>query len=310
MRLCTVATSGFETLLSTVGSEPLLAEAASISMNTDKGILSPIRLLSTYMDANCISVGERGELVAALLVMQARDTLAKLTGERSVGVIDFMEKLVSYPGIRAVLPQFARENDGELKFQEAFKDSRIWMNHVLKVRNTDLINVKHLWTFVTRGAMIICANGQRGIDLVIPVVHSGGVLARHSMTAILIQVKNDKNFATVHSHLFDEMNPLNIGVFDSTAQSRPVIRMVFALASDTCEVTCVTPERRSQRIAPKSKNPSKPPFTAYDFWCSGLDTKTFPIIHDQDRYPYQHLLARTLNGDQLYDVESGSVHYP
>jgi len=310
MRLCTIATSGFETLFSTVGSEPLLAEAASIAMNTDKGNLSPVSLLSDYMDVNCISVGEHGELVAALLVMQVRDALAKSTGERSVGVIDFMEKLVSYPDIRAVLPHFTRENEGELKFQEAFKDSRIWMNHVLKVQNTDLINVKHLWAFVTRGAMLLCANGQRGIDLVIPVVHSGGVLTRHAMTAILIQVKNDENFATVRSHLFDEMNPLDVGVFDSTAQSRPVIRMVFALASDTCEVTHVTPERRSQRNASKSKNPSKrtkPSFTAYDFWCSGLDTKTFPIIHDRDRYPYKHLLARTRKGDQLYDVESGSV---
>ncbi|KAI0301506.1 hypothetical protein BC826DRAFT_966436 [Russula brevipes] len=122
----------------------------------------------------------------------------------------------------------------------------------------------------------------------------------------------DENFATVHSHLFDGMNPLDVGVFDSTAQSRPVIRMVFALASDTCEVTYATPERRSQRIASKSKNPSKPTkpsFTAYDFWCSGLDTKTFPIIHDRDSYPYKRLLARARKGDQLYDVESGSVRY-
>jgi hypothetical protein len=64
MRLCTVATN--EILLSTVGSEPLLAEAAMYAM--DESETSP-----HHMDVNCISVGECGELVAALLVMQARD---------------------------------------------------------------------------------------------------------------------------------------------------------------------------------------------------------------------------------------------
>ncbi|KAI0287898.1 hypothetical protein BC826DRAFT_916433 [Russula brevipes] len=62
MRLCIVAESRFELPFSTVGSEPLLAEAASYVMATPE--TNPVKLLSSYMDNNCISVGERGELVA------------------------------------------------------------------------------------------------------------------------------------------------------------------------------------------------------------------------------------------------------
>ena len=67
MRLYTIATSGFEMLFSTVGSGPLLAEAASHYMMTSG--TSPIQELSDNMDQNCINHSERGELVAALLIM-------------------------------------------------------------------------------------------------------------------------------------------------------------------------------------------------------------------------------------------------
>jgi hypothetical protein len=111
--------------------------------------------------------------------MQAHDDLEASTGERWVQVIDFMKRLVSYPPekLETAIPKFARKTERKLQFQQAFQNSRIWMNHVLKVRDTNLINVEYLWRFVTRGAMILCANGQRGVDLVIPVVHSGGELS-------------------------------------------------------------------------------------------------------------------------------------
>src|SRR6266849_5689309 len=61
MRLCTIATSGFELLFTTTGSEPLLAEAAFKVVN--KSTKSPIYHLSKYMDTHSVNYGERGELV-------------------------------------------------------------------------------------------------------------------------------------------------------------------------------------------------------------------------------------------------------
>ncbi len=308
MRLCTVVTNGFELLLTTVGSEPLLAEAAAQAMVASK--MSPVKLLSTYMDTNCVSVGERGELVAALLVMRARDELAASTSERWVRVIDFMQKLVACPELRTGLPRYAQEGKAQLQFQEAFKESRIWMNHVLKVRHKDLMNVKYLWRFVSRGAMVLCANGQQAVDIVIPVVHSGSLLSRDKMTAILIQVKNDKNIVNLRGHLFDDMNRFVTNFFRSTVRQTvrepppPIIRMVFSLAS----VKGGTEYRKPPtRVSPR-KGPDK--FTEYDIWCSGLDTDTFPLIRDDDRHPYKDLLARTRDGGQLYDMKSQRVKYP
>ena len=186
MRLCTVATSGFELLLTTTGSEPLLAEAAVQIMDQSKN--SPIHHLSFHIDNNCVNYGERGELVAALLVMQARDALASTSNSRWVSVGDFMKTLLGASArIDSALPSFARDGEEQKSLANTFEHSRIWFNHVLKVRNTDLINVPYLWRFITCGAMVLCANNQRGVDLVVPICYSGNVLSRRTMTAILIQ---------------------------------------------------------------------------------------------------------------------------
>ena len=184
MRLCTIATSGFDLLLTTAGSEPVLAEAAFKVVN--KSMNSPIYHLSIHMDNNCVNYGERGELVAALLVMQARDALASTSESRWVSVGEFMKRLLG-DSIDSALPFFARDAEEQSTLANTFEHSRIWFNHVLKVRNMDLINVRYLWRFITHGAMVLCANNQRGVDLVVPICYSGNVLSRRTMTAILIQ---------------------------------------------------------------------------------------------------------------------------
>jgi len=55
---------------------------------------SPTHHLSFHTDNNCVNYGERGELVAALLVMQARDALASPPNSRWVSVGDFIKSLL------------------------------------------------------------------------------------------------------------------------------------------------------------------------------------------------------------------------
>ncbi|KAI0299931.1 hypothetical protein BC826DRAFT_966892 [Russula brevipes] len=122
MQLCTVATTGFEILLSTVGSEPLLAEAAMYAV--DESETSTINYSQLIWTSTVF-------LMASVANMQARDVLATSmpAGQRWVPIC-------TYKRSRAVI---------SLQFQEAFKDSRIWMNHLLKVRDTDLMNAEYLW---------------------------------------------------------------------------------------------------------------------------------------------------------------------
>lgn len=71
MRLCLSATAGFENLITTARSEPLPAGATSKLFFTTLGNL--VQRLESNPDLNCVDRGRHGELVAALIVMQARD---------------------------------------------------------------------------------------------------------------------------------------------------------------------------------------------------------------------------------------------
>jgi hypothetical protein len=287
MRLCIVANSNFEVLSSTVGSEPLLAETAFHAM-TDSGT-SPIRELSRHMDENCINHGEHGELIAAMLVMQARDALTKGSSRRWVYVCEFMETLLGDSALCAsALPAMAYSGEGQQSLADRFKNSRMWFNHVLKVRKADFINIRHLWKFITRGAIILYANNQHGVDIVLPVCYSGDVLSRHTVTAILIQVKDDTTFGEdIHGYLFDAMDPFKIQLFDEDMNPPlPIIRMVFALASKEDAVKYVVSSHTAQ-------HPQRPDtYTSYDVWCAKISQKTFPVIGDDELTSYQQILDR------------------
>jgi hypothetical protein len=65
------------------------------------------------------------------------------------------------------MPTVCRVNDEDRPtvFAETFNDARMWFNHVLKVRNTNLINIRYFWRFITRGAMMIsCAENDQIFD--------------------------------------------------------------------------------------------------------------------------------------------------
>ena len=53
----------------------------------------------------------------------------------------------------------------------------MWLGHVLKTRDVNVINVRHLWKYITRGVIIIFLNNQRCIDIVRPICYSGNVLS-------------------------------------------------------------------------------------------------------------------------------------
>jgi hypothetical protein len=109
-----------------------------------------------------------------------------------------------------------------------------------------MVSIDHLWRFVTltRGAMILCATNQEGIDIVLPVCHKARNLGPDSVTAIIIQVKNAKDFGTKYvPSLYDRMDSAITSAIFTESESttgalepnevipKPVIRLVFALAS-------------------------------------------------------------------------------
>lgn len=147
----------------------------------------------------------------------------------------------------------------------------------------------------------MCCHSQDGIDIVLPVSATKGNLSRDSVTAILIQVKNAKRFGcNIDKTIFDGMDPLSVGLFDNGSQ-KPVIRMVFALASPTPGI--IFPPIR-EYTSTRSGGVSK--FTAFDIWCAGLSS--FKNIGD-DLTSYQFLLDRSLRPHDAFEVgETKDLH--
>ena len=152
------------------------------------------------------------------------------------------------------------------------------------------MNRKYL--LIARGAAVLCANNQAGIDIEVPFTYYDAKLGRKNVSAILIQVKNDRRFSTTPIRwLFDGMNPFFVGLFDHSDEPLPVIRIVFALSSAKSGVTIVEPERtRYRRKAKQKKAKKSPPYTSYDIWCAGAFAQTFTVINKAEEGVYEQLL--------------------
>ena len=303
MRLCVAATAGFEKLITTTGSEPFLAEAAR-QLTADSGA-DPVRHLAENSSLRHVQLGPRGELVAALIVMRARDAAAG--DKRWVSVDDFMRALLpvsAYEQLQRSKPRFWRSGEDK-PFREAFEGYHMWFNHVIKVRDPDMINTEHLWKFITRGAMVMCVDNPRGIDFVLPICARKQKLSRRSVTAILIQVKSDKRFGrSIDEVLFDLMEPFGAGLFsdsepgdhdDDAAGPLPVIRLVFALGSEHAGVLIpAVPERRDG---------GRDGSAFHDVWCAGLSPDTFRDIDSGGALAsYRAVLRRCLQPREVLDL--------
>ena len=313
MRLCLAATTGFERLITLAGSEPLLAEAAWQLMRDSSE--TPVRHLAKHSDLHCIDRGRRGELVAALLVMQARDAAVatqlereKLQGperperQRVMSVGEFMQALLprsSYEILESSMPTLWRAGE-DRPFEETFKDYSMWFNHVIRIEDSKMINAEYLWAFVTRGAMVLCTQNQYGVDIVLPICAKQDKLSRHAVSGILIQVKNDDSYGcSIDKTLFDGLNPVRVGLFKEGLTPRPAIRMVFALASEKHDVLFPTVrERERGRFFDNC--------TTFDIWCAGLSS--FKNL-EEDMTSYQVLLDRSLQPHDAFNLRELNDKY-
>jgi hypothetical protein len=318
MRLCIAATAGLKNMITIPGSEPLLAEAAYELMKGTQ--TNAVRHLAGHPDLNCIDRGRRGELVAALLIMQAYDA-AREKGKRWVSVVNFMEALLPPSKFNNLLQSeptsWPMDYDDHTTFGEMFEEYGMWFNHMIKIERKEMISIDHLWKFVVRGAMILSATNQEGIHIILPVFHVKQNLGPDSVTAIIVQVKNAKDYtATLQGKLFSRMGPVVKSVIfsepgvDPNSEStqtepmekkrkvavnlKPVIRMVFALASpEPAVVFRDRPEKRHHFDG----------FTTFDIWLAGLSDKAYRQIEDGDLVHYQTLLERSLTPHDAFELK-------
>lgn len=196
MRCCFLIPKHRRYLRSGTPSEPVLAEAAARIMN-DTSYGSPVENLKRFLQNGLISKGERGEVVARLLLTLAHDQAlpsglpsASPRYSRPVPVLDFLKNLINlkyWDGVRQSRP--ANVIGGQT-LEEAFKDARLNFTHFVKARDPKIISDEIAWMGLARGMAFVCAYGGEAIDLVIPILLWGEHLNRWVVSAIFFQFKN------------------------------------------------------------------------------------------------------------------------
>ncbi|RPD57235.1 hypothetical protein L226DRAFT_433533, partial [Lentinus tigrinus ALCF2SS1-7] len=178
---------------------------------------------------------------------------------------------------------------------KAFEGAFIYFNHFIKAQSYDVVNQEYLLLAISRGAAIICADGNVGIDIVVPVLF-GTELKKDKVTAILIQSQNSRHYkAKIQYPVFMNMNPYRCGLFDrDVKESPPVLRMVFALASPTPAVSSPVVADSEQRSPRTQQQTAK--FTAYEIWCAGASHETFAVVQKDEDAAFAALLKMMRDG--------------
>ncbi|PCH35649.1 hypothetical protein WOLCODRAFT_28048 [Wolfiporia cocos MD-104 SS10] len=316
-------------------SEPVLAEAARMAFNEFD---VPRALLEMVKDS-FVSVGERGEVIARLLLLLACDAGARpglesytaLENVPYVMVPEFLEQL--WPGCNTsqTMPTFVdgaeeelawphRREEPTLTLGEAFKDAKIFFNHFLQFREERVVNCQYLRTLMLRGAAAICCSHQTAIDIIIPVLFEGEELKPDKITAIVVQVKMDRRYGKqATARLIEEIDPVSLNIFDSMCYKPPIIRVVLALAAPGASLSSGPHSANKTRGTPRTsslsggtqtpgetsrrtrKQSSGEAFTAYDLWSAGI-TKFGPVAKGEQSV-WEHLLDIVPRPDAMFEAK-------
>lgn len=323
LRILLYASAGFSKIVTTSASEPLVAEAACDTLvhhrwSGGEPVHPPLyglfQVLYEHIQHSSLDLGTMGELVAAVLLLDARDRAKTCTippgitppgeCETPVGEVDVLKhdgverrRIVTLPQFLTALigtqyietclsslpATYRTPNDAETTLETAFKDYLLYFNHFIKASSFGVINRKYLRLAMSRGAAIICAENQEAINIVIPCLH-GTDLLKEKISVILLQIKNSRAYTTsIKPLLFTAMDPFECGVFDEDEEPLPIVRMVFSLAS---KEPTVTPRTGS--------SPAR--YTAYDIWCAGATEETFGVIQGTEKIYTESLLEMVRDG--------------
>ncbi|TFY50412.1 hypothetical protein EVJ58_g11058, partial [Rhodofomes roseus] len=209
LRLLLYAGLGFTSMITTCASEPLLAEVAYRVLGTrrwsageavmiapsERGAQKfspPLQAVSEHLRDSYLDLGTRGETVAAVLLLDARDratTFPLAPNELPPGTDDGGDKTLRYDGARErrivtvshflkallakpchdITPlEYHHVQRAEVRLETAFKDCFIYFNHYIKATSFEVVNQAYLRLAISRGAALICADNQAGVDIIIP----------------------------------------------------------------------------------------------------------------------------------------------
>ncbi|KAF8587864.1 hypothetical protein K439DRAFT_1630317, partial [Ramaria rubella] len=247
-------------------------------------------LLEKFMSNRFLSKGDRGEQACMLLMLLAHDQACHRF-RKTVPVTDFLTNLFAEQHRVAILD--AQLFEGEESLKDMFKDSWVHFTHFVKVTDYTVIDRKFLLRMMVRGAAILCADNQLGVDAIIPACYKGKTLEIENITPILAQF-SENVFRLSHSGsaLFANMDPEYIGVFSTNTKADlpPAIKLVMSLGTPTSLFSCTPPKKRPS-LALKQL-PSVSP-NHYEFFAAGLSHEIFRPIRSDKEATWRGLAPRS-----------------
>src|ERR1700733_618720 len=237
LRVANVIPSHREYIVSSTPSEPVVAEAAAQVLQKQ----NMIELLFNNVRNGLIQKGQRGELVARLLLTLAHDAaIEQMDVKRRddqgqieklfttpVPLLTFFSALFAQPhadNIMKCRPDYQSEGP---TFEEIFKDAYVMFTHFGKAADDWCISDAFAFMALCRNMAISCREGMKFADLCIP-IHFGQdtPLSRNATSAIFVSIK-DKEKAMGYNHTYIDVNKMNF--FTDGDKARPVINLIFQL---------------------------------------------------------------------------------
>jgi hypothetical protein len=266
-------------------SEPLLAEAAARRMakirvrdHDETGRSDAIaRKLLPHLRSGLVDKGERGELVARLLLMLTQDKAVEAQHARAkelstahgkvlysteVPVNDFMKTL--FPHHWNEIKQSKPDNcDGET-FENAFQDAVVRFTHFGRAADDYATSSAAACAAFMRGMAFQCRSGQYLIDIVIPILlWRSAKLGEKVMSGMLVSIKDRRVASTKAKVQVDESE---IAFFpreeNDEAPLRPYIALVLELGvQPPVPQLAKTNVKRKRAKQAQSQTPNKRPRT-------------------------------------------------
>ena len=319
MRVCVAVGDGMESLRGITSSEPILSEAASVIMSSETFSLP--RALSLTLTGFSISQGDRGELLVAAFFTWARDQVVHpkrtdIQPCRYFSVNELFQELFSdSTSIMGDLPSLCHTTK-PLPFGEVFGKAKMHFNHVVKPQAQMLLARRFLLYYMARGAAVLGANCQPGVDAVYPYLYDSDHLDVNGENVgfIMVQVKNDPKITRSHyNEIFQKMNPFDCRLLDDSDKVSgrfpiPIIRILFSLCNrEPPGVTCMNYEEEKETLESVRKSKRKEVlFTSYDYVCTGISPKVVRAVGECSE-TWEGMLDMSEQWRRFYDGPAGGV---
>ena len=251
MRVCLSVSEDRRRIRTISPSEPILSEGAAHVMT--QTTFPAASFLLNILTSFAIHQGDRGELVALLLLTLARDRVSRQSSTSLLPnsldhnipagffkMVDFLPALLRIPEssndifmniLEATPSVYRTESEKKVLLKEAFADVYVHFNHFIKPLEQDDLDFGTLQEMFARNAAVLYATNQHGIDVAMPTI-KGHVVVKTAASLFVIKLKNDTNYsAAVQEDLFHSMNPVTLGLInEDEVLPVPLIRMVLCLA--------------------------------------------------------------------------------